>query len=164
MIFLTTGTQLPFDRLVQTMDEIAPKLGAEDVFAQIGSASYKPKYFQSVATLAPEEFSKRFQQARLVVGHAGIGTILNGKKFSKPLALMARRRALGEHRNDHQMATMRLVSSILGVYSLDTAGDLLKVCTAPFLTSMSTAYNPTRTHLIEALHAEIMGQGPSKKL
>lgn len=42
MIFVTVGTQLPFDRLIEMVDEAAPELDQE-IFAQTGSGKYIPK-------------------------------------------------------------------------------------------------------------------------
>jgi UDP-N-acetylglucosamine transferase subunit ALG13 len=49
MIFLTVGTQFPFDRLVRAVDEAFDN-GAidEEVFAQIGETSYRPRNFEQV--------------------------------------------------------------------------------------------------------------------
>jgi UDP-N-acetylglucosamine transferase subunit ALG13 len=57
--------------------------------------------------LAPGEFSRRLSQARVIVAHAGMGTILSALKSEKPILVMPRRAALGEQRNDHQLATAR---------------------------------------------------------
>ena len=43
--------------------------------------------------------------AKAIVAHAGMGTILTALEMGKPLLVMPRRAALGEHRNDHQLAT-----------------------------------------------------------
>jgi len=52
MIFLTVGTQFPFDRLVRAVDSIIDKgLISETLFAQIGESSYKPRNFESAACL-----------------------------------------------------------------------------------------------------------------
>ena len=48
--------------------------------------------------------------ADAVVAHAGIGTILGALELGKPTVVMPRRAALGEHRNDHQLATARRFS------------------------------------------------------
>lgn len=115
MIFVTVGTQLPFDRLIQAVDEIKPMLG-EPVFAQTGSSDYDVENFEAVATLRPHEFREKMEGARVVVSHAGIGTLLVAKQLSKPIILFPRRADLGEHRNDHQMATARQLEHAPGVY------------------------------------------------
>ncbi|MDR3471989.1 MAG: glycosyltransferase [Devosia sp.] len=115
MILLTIGTQLPFDRLVQALDEITPLLRHE-VFGQIGQSEYTPVNMQWSAFLGADEFDVRFRAASVVVSHAGIGTILSAQKYRKPLIIVPRLARYGEHRNDHQLATANQVREKRGVY------------------------------------------------
>ncbi len=57
--------------------------------------------------LAPDEFNTLFDKARLVVSHAGMGTILSALQKDKPIIVFPRIAAFGEHRNEHQLATAR---------------------------------------------------------
>lgn len=110
MIFLTVGTQLPFDRLVRAVDLWAGSRGRQDIFGQIsniGPSGYRPKNFEWVSDLAPAEFEARFRAASYIVSHAGMGTIISALGAGKPLLIMPRRADLGEQRNDHQQATAR---------------------------------------------------------
>jgi Uncharacterized conserved protein len=107
MILVTVGTELPFDRLIRAVDAWARETGRTDVFAQIGQAAWRPSYIQAVEFLAPTEFNRCFTQASVIISHAGMGTILSALRFQKPILVMPRRAALGEQRNDHQMATAR---------------------------------------------------------
>ena len=106
MIFLTIGTQLPFDRLVRIMDGLAPQLN-EEVVAQVNQCDFTPKNIKTVDFLAPDEFNGLFVKARLIVSHAGMGTILSALQKGKPIVVFPRIAALGEHRNEHQLATAR---------------------------------------------------------
>ena len=45
--------------------------------------------------------------ADAIVAHAGMGTILTALELGKPLLVLPRRASLGEHRNEHQLATAR---------------------------------------------------------
>jgi UDP-N-acetylglucosamine transferase subunit ALG13 len=112
MIFVTVGTDLPFDRLVRVVDEWAGHCGRTDVFAQIGATRWTPAHLQYRNFLAPDEFTQRFAEARVVVAHAGMGTILSALRWQKPILVMPRRAGLGEQRNDHQLATARRLSAI----------------------------------------------------
>jgi UDP-N-acetylglucosamine transferase subunit ALG13 len=114
MILLTVGTQLPFDRLVRLMDEIAPALG-EPVIAQIGQGSYIPKNMTWHRLIQPVEFERYVSDARFIVSHAGIGSILTAERHNKPIVLFPRTSYLGEHRNEHQMATATMISGRPGV-------------------------------------------------
>lgn len=156
MIFLTLGTQLPFPRLVRALDEVASDLG-EPVFGQIGDSPYRPQHFESVPFLSPQEFRTRFAAARVIVGHAGIGTILSGLKAEKPLVLMARRAAQGEHRNDHQLATAAQLGRIPGIHVVEDAAGLRARLADPALTAMTAAASPVRDGFIAALRGEIFG-------
>jgi len=103
MIFLTVGTQFPFDRLVRAVDDLADR-GAisEEIFAQIGDSDYKPRNFQAVASLDKQAFDDRFTTASAIISHAGMGTIAMALDHNKPLLAMPRRSKHGEVVNDHQ--------------------------------------------------------------
>ena len=106
MIFVTIGTQLPFDRLIKIIDELAPQLN-EEVIAQVYQCGFTPQNIKTVDFLAPDEFNTLFDKARLIVSHAGMGTILSALQKDKPIIVFPRIAALGEHRNEHQLATAR---------------------------------------------------------
>ena len=106
MILITIGTQLPFDRLIRIMDELAPQLG-EEIIAQIRGRDCKPRHIKTVDLLPPDKFAALFDRARIVVSHAGIGTILMALQKDKPIIIFPRIAALGEHRNEHQLATAK---------------------------------------------------------
>lgn len=105
MIFVTTGTQLPFDRLVRAVDQWAAENPGHEIFAQIGSGKYQPANMTFVEKLDPNEYKHHFDRSELVISHAGMGTIISGLENAKRLVLMPRRATLGEHRNDHQLGT-----------------------------------------------------------
>ena len=107
MIFLTVGTDGPFDRLVNAVDRWAGSAGRQDVFAQIGHSQIRPSHIRFQQFLDPLEFTRLFSAAELVVAHAGMGTILSALRHEKPLLVMPRRASLGEQRNEHQLATAR---------------------------------------------------------
>jgi UDP-N-acetylglucosamine transferase subunit ALG13 len=105
MIFVTVGSELPFDRLVRIIDEWAEANHRHDVFAQIGPSKFRPAHVEFSPFLDPPEFRRRFERADIIVSHAGMGTVLTALEMGKPLLVMPRRAQLGEVRNDHQQAT-----------------------------------------------------------
>jgi UDP-N-acetylglucosamine transferase subunit ALG13 len=100
------GVQLPFDRLIHAMDQWAADSHCDDVFAQVGRSTYKPQHLTFKSFISPAEFRQLVERADVVVAHAGMGTILTASELGKPILVMPRRAALGEHRNDHQLATI----------------------------------------------------------
>lgn len=107
MIFVVVGTQAPFDRMVQIIDEWAEINPAVEVVAQIGHTEYQPKHLKYHATIPPVEFNAIFEKADVIIGHAGMGTILTALQLGKPIITMARLSKFREHRNDHQVHTAR---------------------------------------------------------
>jgi UDP-N-acetylglucosamine transferase subunit ALG13 len=112
MIFVTVGTDLPFDRMVRVVDQWAQANGRTDVFAQIGETDYQPAHVAYSKFLEPAEFTRRFASATTIVAHAGMGTILSALQHEKPILVMPRRATLGEQRNEHQLATARRLSEL----------------------------------------------------
>jgi len=125
MIFLTVGTQFPFDRLVKSVDQAFDgKLINEEIFAQIGETSYKPLNFESVVSLEKNVFDKRLREASSVISHAGMGTITVAFKNHKPLLVMPRLKRYREHVNDHQVATARKFEELGHILAVYDAKDL----------------------------------------
>jgi exopolysaccharide biosynthesis glucuronosyltransferase PssD len=104
-IFVTVGSELAFDRLVAAMDEWAAERKDAVVFAQIGPSVYRTRHIASAEYLEPDEYQRRVAQADLVVGHAGVGTILAAADAGKRLVAIPRKASLREARSDHQIAT-----------------------------------------------------------
>jgi len=113
MIFLTVGTQFPFDRLVKSVD-LAFDAGLidEDIIAQIGESFYKPRNFRAVASLDKDIFDMRLREASSIISHAGIGTITMALENRKPLLVMPRLAKYGEVVNDHQAAIAKRFSEL----------------------------------------------------
>jgi UDP-N-acetylglucosamine transferase subunit ALG13 len=105
VIFVTVGAQMPFDRLVKTVDQWAGENDRDDIFAQIGQSEYHPSNIQWTNFLEPEEFMRKFEAAKVIVAHAGTGSIITALQLGKPILMMPRRANLRETRNDHQIAT-----------------------------------------------------------
>lgn len=111
VIFVTVGSHYQgFDRLIKKMDEIAGKTD-EKVIMQIGHTSYKPvnaEYFDFV-----DDFSKIEQlnrDARVVVSHAGAGSILTALKLGTPVIVVPRLKRYNEHMDDHQLEIAEAMS------------------------------------------------------
>ena len=129
MIFCTIGTQAPFDRFVKIVDEVAADLN-EEIIAQVAKSNYQAKNIKTLEFLAPDEFNELFSKARMIVAHAGMGTIISALKLEKPIIIFPRIAALGEHRNEHQLATAEKMKELGYVYVANNAEDLYKLLTS----------------------------------
>ncbi len=127
MIFVTVGTQLPFPRLIDAMDRLAGRIN-EPILAQTGVAcSAKNLIVEPV--MSEERYRHVLGISRLVVSHAGIGTVIAARDAEKPLILVPRRAELGEHRNDHQIGTVRELVGRQGVKAVWDTDELAELVT-----------------------------------
>lgn len=102
MILVITGTSSwDFSRLIKEMDRIAGKTD-EEIVMQISDTRYEPKNAKFFRFVSEEEFESLFQKARLIISHAGIGSIISTFRHKKPLILVPRRKKFYEHFDDHQ--------------------------------------------------------------
>jgi UDP-N-acetylglucosamine transferase subunit ALG13 len=150
VIVVTVGTQLPFDRLIRMVDELAPELPVP-VFAQIGVGTYEPRNVRFAANVSPVEFEAMVRDSTVMLAHAGIGTVLKAYKYRKPLILVPRRAALGEHRNDHQLATIGQLRSRVGIYAAEEKEELRALLCGAELTPA------TLTEDIETKRSQLLG-------
>src|SRR5205085_9499212 len=115
MIFVTAGTQLPFDRFIKTIDEIAALFPNKKFLVQAIHNNHKTLNVnvEQISSLTPAEFGNIIGDAELIISHAGIGTIVSAAQAGKPLIVFPRFGKLKEHRNDHQVATCRAMKQSL---------------------------------------------------
>lgn len=150
MIFVTIGTQAPFDRLIKLIDEYAPLLD-EEIIAQVYHSDYKPKNIKTLEFLAPDEFNELFDQARLIVAHAGMGTILSALQRHKPIIIFPRIAALGEHRNEHQLATARKFKEMGTIYVAMDETELKELITQKSLKCLHSIGDSASSTLISSI-------------
>jgi len=125
MILVTVGTQIPFDRLIAMVDDwIIQTDYKEKVVAQVGSSEYNSTNMTIFKSVEPKHFEKYINDCNFIISHAGMGSILTALRVKKPIIIIPRKAALGEHRNDHQLATARSFSDVDGVYVANTEEEL----------------------------------------
>ena len=115
MILFTVGThEDPFDRLVQAAEVVAVALG-ERVVVQRGYSSCTAPHCEVLDLVSPSVFRQRVSEARLVVTHAGPATIDLALFLHKPVIVVPRSPAHGEHVDDHQLRFARYLERWLPV-------------------------------------------------
>jgi UDP-N-acetylglucosamine transferase subunit ALG13 len=126
VIFVVVGThEQPFDRLIREID----RLGAAGTlplpaFCQIGYGEYEPRSVPFARMLDFEDMKRRTSEASLIVTHGGPGCILPALGSSRPVVLVPRRHAFGEHVDDHQVAFCRRVGADYGHPVVEEIEDL----------------------------------------
>ena len=109
MIFVTVGTwHSGFDRLVQKIDELFESGSLnEKIIAQVGNGHYQPSNFKTLEFCSPQEFDDQISQSRVVVTHAGVGSMMSAILENKPVIVVPRKASLNEADNDHQFNTAK---------------------------------------------------------
>ena len=130
MIFATVGTQLPFDRLLLAVDTWAGMHPDVPVLAQTGKTATRYTHLTAVPTMDQDRFADCVAQAKVIVAHAGMGTILTAIEAGKPVILMPRRADLGEHRNDHQRDTAAEMAALSNVTVVEDSASLCSAINA----------------------------------
>ncbi len=126
-IFATVGTQLPFDRLIRELDAWAQDHADAEAFAQTGASDYEPRCMPWSRTLTEKQFRESICSCDVVVAHAGMGTIISAIEQGKRVVVMPRRAEFGEHRNDHQVATVKRLGHLDGLEVAHSGTELFKV-------------------------------------
>ena len=85
MIFVTVGSNQPFDRLIQAVDAWAKAHPSVDVFAQIGSGDFQPSHLRYTRSMSPADFRAGLEAAEIIVAHVGMGTIISALELGKSL-------------------------------------------------------------------------------
>lgn len=152
MIFAVAGTQLPFPRLMLALDRLALRHGL-DVVAQTADPAFVPQALAARPFMPPADFEDHVARCRMVIAHAGMGIVIAAASHGKPLVLMPRQARLGEHRNDHQMATARRFA---GAPGLTIAEDDLAL-EAALLASDPPGFDPAGSGQRQGLIAAVRG-------
>jgi UDP-N-acetylglucosamine transferase subunit ALG13 len=90
------------------MDEIALRIPS-DMAIQRGYSKYFPRNVKHFDFVPLDTAVEYIRKARLVVSHAGIGTIMLCKEYGIPLLILPRRKKYGEVMNDHQLEIVKVL-------------------------------------------------------
>lgn len=122
MILVTTGTNAPaFDRLLREVDRLRLQ---ESVIVQHGPSTLRPVGATCVDYISFDRFVELVQEARVVVTHAGVGSILVTLMNGKRPVVVPRQADLGEHVDDHQLELSRRLAATGVVTLVENAADL----------------------------------------
>lgn len=107
MIVVTVGTnEARFDRLLRAVAELDVD---EPLFVQHGPSDVRPPNAECVDYLSFAELVERLRRARVVVTHAGVGSVVSALSAGKVPIVVPRLRRFGEAVDDHQVPFGRLL-------------------------------------------------------
>ncbi len=105
MILVLLGTQdKPFERILKAISNSKKKGNIKDkIIAQVGCTTFNDKNIKTFDFVSKEEIGKLIDEARIVITHAGVGTITECVNKGKKVIVVPRLKKYGEHTNDHQL-------------------------------------------------------------
>lgn len=129
MILVTVGTnEQPFDRLVRAVEPLELD---EPLVVQHGSCVTPGGRGRWVDFASFEELEELMREARLVVAHAGVGSIMLARRCGHRPIVVPRRLHLGEAVDDHQLPIARRLHASGLVELVEDAATLQDVIEAP---------------------------------
>ncbi|MDR3696312.1 PssE/Cps14G family polysaccharide biosynthesis glycosyltransferase [Mucilaginibacter sp.] len=113
MILVILGTwRMPFVRPLKEIEQlIISGIIRERVIVQAGVTQYLTSNMDVRSFLDKEEFDKLYDEATLIITHAGEGSIILGLKKNKRVISIARLVKYNEHIDDHQLDILSVFSS-----------------------------------------------------
>lgn len=129
MIFVTVGSSdLPFDRLVRDAGAVAAD---EAMIVQRGASRVRPAHGVCVDFMSFDEVIAHMRAARVVVTHAGVGSIMSALTAGKRPVVVPRLRRLREAPDDHQVELGRRLRSLELVTLAETPPELARAVREP---------------------------------
>ena len=137
MIVVTIGTnEQPFDRLVRA----AAALGGEErLLVQYGASRVPHGRGEWVDFLPFDELAERATEARVVVCHAGVGSIMLARRCGHRPVVVPRRHHLGEAVDDHQLFLARRLAQSGLVTLIEDETELPAAVSAPAVAAGASA-------------------------
>jgi len=121
MIFVTTGTCEPFDRLLRAVDALELD---EPIVAQCGASAVRPRGAACFDFLPFDEVKRYVEEARVVITHGGVGSVLVAISAGRRPIVVPRSPQHGDAVDDHQLPFARRMHEAGRIVLLSDLRDL----------------------------------------
>ena len=155
MIFVTVGTSE--DRFDRLMTAVSALERTERLLVQTGASDIRPSGATCLDFLPYDELAEYVRTARVVVTHAGVGTVLTALIAGKRPIVVPRLRRLGEAVDDHQLAFARRLAGAGLVTLVEDVSELgaAVAAAAPGATRLQTRGGPLAQELATLIELEV---------
>lgn len=121
MIFVSMGTSDPFERLLRAADRLPRD---EGLVVQCGTSPFRLSEARCFDFLPFEDILELMRDARVIVTHAGVGSIMAARAVGKRPIVVPRLRRFGEAVDDHQVGLGRRLHAAGLVTLVEDADEL----------------------------------------
>ena len=158
-VSLGNATQ-PFPRLLEATGQ-AQALLPRPLIVQHGATSPAPLDGVADTLLHPfismTDFETHMATARLLILHAGAGSVLHAVRAGKRPIVMPRRQHLGEHVDDHQLDFARTLAQSGHVLLAETAADLPRAIAQALATPAATGQTQPESPMLRLVSDTLAG-------
>jgi len=103
---------MPFTRPLKEIEQLVISgVIKEKVIVQAGITSFPTSYMDVRSFLNKDDFDRLYDEASIIITHAGEGSIILGLKKKKKVISIARLIKYNEHIDDHQLDILNVFSS-----------------------------------------------------
>ncbi|SDK14313.1 PssE/Cps14G family polysaccharide biosynthesis glycosyltransferase [Sediminibacillus albus] len=113
MILVVLGThELPFTRLLTEVERLKQEdFLKEEVIVQHGHTKFASEQMTMKKFVSYEEMDRLYDEASLIITHAGTGSVITGLRKGKKVIAVARLKKYGEHNDDHQLQLVQVFTA-----------------------------------------------------
>ncbi len=106
----------------------------EKIIMQVGSTIFETnkKNIEIYDFINLEQFNKYMKEARVIITHAGVGTIIAGLRMNKKMIVAARLNKYDEHVNDHQLQILETFAQDKYIIPLEDFSKLQELLNTDF--------------------------------
>jgi len=122
--FISIGNaKQPFTRFFKMIDSVEKHLPLP-IIIQYGHTLYENKSMDAFDFIDMEEFSQQINQAKLIILHAGAGSVIHAISAGKKPIIIPRESQYGEHVDDHQLEFSVKLAALDKAYVARNVDDL----------------------------------------
>lgn len=159
MILTLVGTHhQPFDRLLRAVDEMPVD---EPRICQTGHSCYKPNG-ECRDFFSYDETMRLLQSARVVICHAGTGTVMSALSAGKCPVVAPRLARYGEHVDNHQLELVNGLAALGLIVPYMPGDDLAQKVEEAALRNGQRAISPA-PELVARLHHLVAASAAGRK-
>ncbi len=153
LIFVTLGThELPFTRLLQEVERCKRTvIPDEEIIVQAGHTAYHSNDMHMHRFFQFEEMEVLYEQADLLITHAGTGSVISGLRKNKVVIAAPRLSKFGEHNDDHQLQLVDVFEAAGHILAL-REGDRLENVLEQAYQFQPTVFHSGREKMFGLLH------------
>ena len=128
--FISIGNaKQPFSRFFEMIDNVEEQLPSP-ITVQYGHTPYENNKMEVVDFVDMEEFSERISQAKLIILHAGAGSVIHAISAGQKPIIIPRESQYGEHVDDHQLEFSVKLASLGKVFVSRNTSELQESITS----------------------------------